>query len=87
MNSTYQLDDGNDDIFNLAYEQHLTSFENKNLIPKNLVYLVKNSKKEIDRNHLIAKIRLSETKKKCISKFKIEMADFFPSRVMAKLRD
>lgn len=76
------LDDGNDDLINKAYDSVRIFAENKMFrepIPQNLQYLVKPSRKEIERNHLLAKVRLSEGKKNWSAKFKSQMADYFAS--------
>lgn len=72
-----ELDDGCDEILNNSYDEITKNHRTKkvSLIPKNLLYLVQNSKKEIKRNHLLAKIRLMETKRR--SSFKSKMSDFF----------
>lgn len=57
-----------------------TATENKpsgSKIPENMIHLVRNSKKEIKRNKLIAKIRLVEGKIPWIAKFKNDMSDYF----------
>lgn len=46
-------------------------------IPNNLLNLVKNSTKEIKRNHVLAKIRLIEKKINWSAKFKSDMTDYF----------
>lgn len=80
-----ELDDGNDDMLNKSYDSVKILVENKmfvekrSVIPQNMQYLVKNTKKEIERNHLLAKIRLSEGKKNWSAKFKSDMADYFAS--------
>lgn len=71
------FDDDNEDLLNLAYDQVRSKFEKISLIPDNMLYLVQNSKKEIERNLLIAKIRLNERKINWINKFKCEMTDYF----------
>lgn len=42
-----------------------------------MMHLVRNSKKEIERNRLLAKIRLIEHKIKWSAKFKAEMSEYF----------
>lgn len=72
-----ELDDGNDGFLNLAYEQVKSKVEERKIIPQNMVYLVQNTKKEIHRNRIIAKIRLRERKIKGIEQFKSDMSDYF----------
>lgn len=76
------LHDGKDDELNMAmdnYIQNKNVKEGFNKIPKNLLHIVQNSKKEIIHNRLIAKTRLIETKKgKNVSqRFKKEIGDLF----------
>lgn len=69
-----ELDDGNDHLLHQSYEL----IENKRrALPQNLHHLLENSREEINRNHLLAKIRLRERRIKWIEKFKSEMADYF----------
>lgn len=87
--------EGIDDILNSAYDQNIGQIEGecskkcdekvekkvekRALIPENMVHLVQNTKKEIKRNHLLAKIRYIEKNKVMWSaKFKVEMSEYFP---------
>lgn len=47
------------------------------MIPDALLHLVRNTPKEIKRNHLLAKIRLREREIRWIEKFKAEISDYF----------
>lgn len=85
-----ELDDGFDNILNESYEIVKSCVENdktennaenrveaRSMIPENMMHLVRNSKKQIERNRLLAKIRLIENKIKWSAKFKAEMSDYF----------
>lgn len=76
-----ELNDDCDDILNASYEKVKDSVEksvnNRSMIPDNMIHLVRNSEKEIQRNHLLAKIRLIERSIKWSAKFKVEMSDYF----------
>lgn len=49
----------------------------RSVIPRNLEYLMQNSRKEIERNKLLAKLRLAEFRQGDIQLFKREMTNFF----------
>lgn len=69
-NDTYE-----DYVRNLNIQNTSTPTTSKHLVPKNLHYLLKNSKKEIERNRFKAMIRLRNKK---IPKATLELvADFF----------
>lgn len=76
-----ELNDDCDDILNASYEKVKDSVEksvnNRSMIPDNMVHLVRNSEKEIQRNHLLAKIRRIERSINWSAKFKVEMSDYF----------
>lgn len=63
------LNDGEDDVLNVAYDKVSKPF------PRNMVHIVQNSKKEINHNMLVAKIRLINGQKG--AHFKEEMEDVF----------
>lgn len=83
------MSDGEDDILNESYEASLPEIEKaKNvrivqnekrpsLIPENMLHSVQNSKKEIERNHLLAKVRLREGKIPWIRRYKEKLSDYF----------
>lgn len=72
------LNDGLDEVLNMAMDQFENNNKNVHRIPSNLLYAVQKSKKEILHNKLMAKIRLIENKNKRLSEcFKLEVADFF----------
>lgn len=70
-----ELEDGCDEILNKSYDGIKHKIEKRPNIPENMVHLVKNTKKEIKRNHLLAKIRLMELKRG--RTFKSKMNDYF----------
>lgn len=53
-----ELNDGNDEIFHECYERVASKMIKLTPIPQNMLHLVRYSKKEIKKKHLIAKIRL-----------------------------
>ena len=53
-----ELDDGCDEILSESYETVIDYVEKRSLMPNNMLHTVRNTKKEIKRNHLLAKIRL-----------------------------
>lgn len=72
-----ELNDGNDHLLNEAYEMMRESVERRDLVPENMLHLIRNSPKEIKRNHLLAKIRLIERKVSWSAAFKLRMSDYF----------
>lgn len=71
------LDDGLDDLLNQSYDAAREKFRKRSEIPENMLHLVRNSKKEIEKNRLIAKIRSIERRRTWSAKFKAEISDFF----------
>lgn len=76
-NKTESLDDNNDHFLNEAYDRAKHQVEKRTPIPKNMLHLVRRSPKEIKRNHMLAKIRLIETKCTWSQRFKSEMNEYF----------
>lgn len=72
------LNDGLDDLLNESYDSVKSTFEIKrSVIPENLMFAMRRTKKEIQKNKLLAKIRLIERKCPHSERFKNEMSDFF----------
>lgn len=74
-NEKSELDDGSDEILNKCYENVMDRTKKPSLIPRNMLNLVKYSKKEIKKNHLLAKIRLMERRRGL--SMKSQMSDYF----------
>lgn len=75
------LDDNYDDLLNESYDKvkHLVEVRTprRALIPENMIHLVRRTRKEILRSHLMAKILLREKSIPWIETFKSRMSDYF----------
>lgn len=71
--------DVSDDILKQSYDNVKHLFENRRLIPQNLAYLMQNTEKEIERNYLLAKIRMRQKNNRMFARFKIKINEFFYS--------
>lgn len=69
------LNDGMDELLNASCER--VDEPKPSMIPENLLYAVRNTKKEMKRNRVLAQLRLIETRSGCGARFRSEMSDFF----------
>lgn len=72
-----ELEDGNDDLLNEAIDAYEKKSKRQSLVPKNMLHLVQNTKKEIKRNAVMARIRLRENSITWMTTFKKKMSDYF----------
>lgn len=69
--------DGMNDSLIECYESVKKTVENCRALPKTLHYLLENSPKTIEKNKLLAKIRLVENRIRWSAKFRSDMSDYF----------